>query len=336
MKSRILIAGTLLLAGAILLAACGGQATPVPTATPEPTAVPTTEVLPTATAGPIGGVDVAWEHVVQPEVAVVARIHGVEISKEAYLDELKQQIRQVTNQYSLDWNDEGNTSLLPGFQDQVLQQMASEELARQLAAAENIAVTPAELEIERTSAISNVLASGQYASWDEFLTAMGWTDEDVTKQIDFYLLYQKLTVAHGGPTEVEQVHAAHILVTTEQTGTLVLDKLQAGTSFADLAKEYSTDTGSAELGGDLGWFPRGVMVKEFEDVAFALGVGETSGLVATDYGFHIITVQGKEVRALEADLLEQVRGETFNAWFDAQYEKEGVEILVQFEKPTPS
>ncbi len=334
MKTRMLIAGAALVAGALLLAACGSQATPVPTAAPTPTVVPPTQVLPTATAQPVGGVDVAWEHVIQPEVPVLARINGVEIAKDAYLTKLRQQIQQVTTQYSLDWNDTANQSLLAGFQDQVLQQMENAELERQLAAAEGITVTADEVQLERTSAITNVVSSGQYASWDAFLTAMGWTEADLQQQINSYLRYQKLLVAHGGAAEAEQVHAAHILVTTEQTGTLVLEKLQAGANFADLAKEYSTDTGSKDQGGDVGWFPRGVMVTEFEDAAFALNVGETSGLVATDYGFHIITVLGKEVRALDPGLLDQVRQANFDTWFSAEQKKANIETLVQFAPPT--
>ena len=336
MRSTMLIAGALLLTGTLLLCACGSQATPVPTATPEPTTAPTAEVLPTETSQGVGGVDVAWEHVLQPEVDVLARINGVEISKDTYLNELRQQIQQVTTQYSLDWNDADNQSLLGTFQDQVLQQMINEELAQQLAAAEGITVTAAELEVERTAAISSVVESGQYASWEDFLASMGWAEADLQEQINIYLLYQKLGVAHGGPEEAEQIHAAHILVTTEQTGTLVLEQLQAGATFADLAKEYSTDTGTSEQGGDLGWFPRGVMVTEFEDAAFALEVGQTSGLVVTDYGYHIITVLGKEVRALDPELLEELRSQTFDTWFGAELEKADIETLVQFAQPTPS
>lgn len=335
-KTRMIVTCALLLTGALLLAACGSKPTAAPTTTPVPTTAPTAESIATATSLPVGGVDVAWEHVIQPEVDVLARVNGVEITKDAYLTELQQQIQQVTTQYGLDWNDTDNQSLLASFQDSVLGGMVNEELERQLATAEGITVTAAEVELERTSAMTNVLASGYYASWEDFLTAMGYTEASLDKQISTYLLYQKLVVAHGGPAEAEQVHAAHILVTTAETATLVLEKLDAGASFAELATEYSTDTGSAEQGGDLGWFPRGVMVTEFEDAAFALNPGETSGLVETDYGYHIITVLGKEVRALEADILEQVRAENFDAWFEAELENADIETLVQFASPTPT
>ena len=72
-----------------------------------------------------------------------------------------------------------------------------------------------------------------------------------------------------------------------------------GASFADVAKKYSTDSVSREQGGELGWFRRGIMVKEFEDVAFALKPGVVTDPVETEFGFHIIQVE----RAQPAEVL---------------------------------
>lgn len=71
----------------------------------------------------------------------------------------------------------------------------------------------------------------------------------------------------------------------------ILARVTAGEDFEALAREYSGDPGTAELGGDLGWFRRGRMVREFEDAAFGLLAGEVSDVVATDFGFHIIKVE---------------------------------------------
>jgi parvulin-like peptidyl-prolyl isomerase len=72
----------------------------------------------------------------------------------------------------------------------------------------------------------------------------------------------------------------------------ILKRVKAGEDFATLAKENSDDAGSKEQGGDLGWFGRGQMVKEFEDEAFKLKDNEVSGIVETKFGFHIIQVTG--------------------------------------------
>lgn len=85
-----------------------------------------------------------------------------------------------------------------------------------------------------------------------------------------------------------QVHCAHILIKTEKEAQAVVDRLSKGEKFSNIAKEVSRDPGSGKRGGDLGWFTRGKMVKEFEQAAFALQKGQTSGLVKTQFGYHII------------------------------------------------
>ena len=80
----------------------------------------------------------------------------------------------------------------------------------------------------------------------------------------------------------------------------VLSELQAGADFEVLARRFSDDTGTKEAGGDLGWFRSGRMVAEFERVAYALRPGQTSGIVRTDFGYHIIRldrVRGAERKA---------------------------------------
>ncbi len=88
-----------------------------------------------------------------------------------------------------------------------------------------------------------------------------------------------------------QVKASHILVKDEDTAKQVLADVRAHPEkFGDVAKEKSTDTSSAQKGGDLGMFGAGRMVPEFERVAFTLKPGEISEVVKTQYGFHVITV----------------------------------------------
>lgn len=329
------IAVAMLMIG-LLMAGCGKGAAPTATVVPQPTAEPTVDTTASTTEVPPGGVDVAWQHVLQPQEPVLARVNGEEIKAQDFLTVLKRQLQVVTVQYAVDWNDATNQSLIPGFQDQILGQMVQDALLRQLATAESISVTDADIEAERASIETEVVSSGQYADWNAFLTAMGSDPKDFGEQIRTYLLYKGLLSSHGGPTEVEQVNARHILVDTEETGQEVLKKLKEGAAFADLAKEYSTDTGSAESGGELGWFPRGMMVAEFEEAAFTLPIGETSELVQTDYGYHIIQVLDRTVRPLDADMLEQSQQEAFGVWYDEQYQKANIETLVTFETPEPT
>jgi peptidyl-prolyl cis-trans isomerase C len=90
----------------------------------------------------------------------------------------------------------------------------------------------------------------------------------------------------------DEVRASHILVKTEKEAQDVLAQLKAGGKFEDLAKKYSIDSAGAK-GGDLGWFGKGAMIPEFEKTAFSMKEGETSGIVKTKFGYHIIKVTGK-------------------------------------------
>src|SRR5262249_30592670 len=107
----------------------------------------------------------------------------------------------------------------------------------------------------------------------------------------------------------ENVEASHILFKVDDPAKeaevkakaeAVLKRAKAGEDFAELARKNSEDTVSAAQGGSLGTFGRGRMVKEFEDVAFSLKPGEISGLVRSQFGFHIIKVIRHDIPDFEA------------------------------------
>lgn len=84
-----------------------------------------------------------------------------------------------------------------------------------------------------------------------------------------------------------KIRCAHILVKTEKEANIVLERLQKGEKFANVAKAVSLCP-SKKRGGDLGIFGRGKMVKEFEKAAFALQKGQVSPITKTKFGYHII------------------------------------------------
>jgi peptidyl-prolyl cis-trans isomerase C len=88
-----------------------------------------------------------------------------------------------------------------------------------------------------------------------------------------------------------KIRCSHILVEKLSLATEILDKIKKGESFAKMAEQYSID-GSRRRGGDLGEFGRGMMVRPFEEAAFKLQVGEVSGIVKTEFGYHIIKRTG--------------------------------------------
>jgi len=139
---------------------------------------------------------------------------------------------------------------------------------------------------------------------EEFLTELEAVKENLLKQFGIRKLLNTVSVeADEAKTYYEtngqlfqapeSVQASHILVDTEEKANEVSKKIEEGSDFADLAKEYSSCP-SKENGGDLGFFEKGKMVPEFENVAFEMDVEQISGVVKTQFGFHIIKVTGKK------------------------------------------
>ena len=109
------------------------------------------------------------------------------------------------------------------------------------------------------------------------------------------------------------VKASHILVASEEEGKKVLERLKDGEEFATLALTESMDTVSAAQGGSLGYFTKGNMIAEFEDVAFSLKEGETSELIQTEVGYHIIYLEDRK------DTFEDLKVEIINVLKEEKY-----------------
>ncbi|MFA5266809.1 MAG: peptidylprolyl isomerase [Methanoregula sp.] len=90
-----------------------------------------------------------------------------------------------------------------------------------------------------------------------------------------------------------QARASHILVKTEEQANQIMKRITDGEEFAAVAKRFSSCP-SGKSGGDLGWFGKGMMVPEFEKVAFYEEVGKVVGPVKTQFGYHVIKVTGKK------------------------------------------
>jgi parvulin-like peptidyl-prolyl isomerase len=137
----------------------------------------------------------------------------------------------------------------------------------------------------------------------------------------------------------EQIKVSHILITfnvpegqelTEQLKKVAYDKIKAvqdklisGADFAALAKSYSEDTATKDNGGDLGLISAGQTVKEFEDAAFALKVGEVSGIVETTYGYHLIKVTDRKDSYIQdfSTVTDTIKSYLLNSAKNAEWEK---------------
>jgi len=186
---------------------------------------------------------------------------------------------------------------------QVLHSMLQQDLIFQWAKDHNITVTDADID-SKINDIKQRLSDQQLS---DALKQQGMTQQDlrdlmreqiiVKKAVDQNLkvsdaqMKDYLSKNHALLDQPKQVRARHILVSNLTTANAIEAKLKAGGDFAALAKQFSSDPGTKDKGGELGFFTQGAMVKEFSDAAFSMKVGAISAPVHSPYGWHIIQVE---------------------------------------------
>jgi foldase protein PrsA len=177
---------------------------------------------------------------------------------------------------------------------------ALQELVYEKVLSKKYSVTDKELNA-RVDQLKNQLGS----NFDAALAQYGYKDEnDLKENLKLGMLQEKAAMKNVTATDKElkdyynnykpQIKARHILVADVKTANEVEQKLKAGEKFEDLAKKYSKDTGTAQNGGDLGYFGTGQMDPAFEKAAYALKLNEISQPVKSQYGYHIIQKTGEK------------------------------------------
>jgi parvulin-like peptidyl-prolyl isomerase len=289
----------LLLMAAAVAAGCAGEV--APSATMEPTATTVEEFA--------------------------ALVNGEPITFDAYQRQVAQ-VEAFFEEEGLDLESDEGQERLTQARRQVLEQMIDQELIEQ--AAEEMGITISEEELEASIA-DIVVQSGGEEEFNQSLQATGTTYDDFRQMLLDQLLSEAVysAVTASIDSVAEQVHARHILLPTRERADEVLARLQAGEDFAYLAREYSEDISSRETGGDMGFFPRGVMPPEVEDVAFALEVGEISEIVESQFGFHVLQVLEREEREIAVEVFENLRQQTFMQWLQQQRESASIERFVE-------
>ena len=254
---------------------------------------------------------------------------------------------------------------LPAVRSQILESLINQELLYQASKNNKVKIDQKIID-ERYDAIKKRFKTEE--EYKDAIAKMGVTETIIRKQLEKGLAIDELlktsvvkdiTVTDEESRkyydenqdqfkQAEQVKASHILIKVEPTASdeqkaearkkieTVQGKLKKGDDFAAVAKEYSEGP-SKSRGGDLGFFGRGQMVKPFEDAAFAMDVEEVSGVVETNFGYHIIKVSEKKPAStssysevkdqLQQHLKQQKTRQAVEAYVEELRKKAKIELL---------
>jgi peptidyl-prolyl cis-trans isomerase C len=300
---------------------------------------------------------------------VVARVNGTVINRK--------DLDAAVQAFSYQMTRQGHR--VPAGQMGALQQSVLDELiGRQLILQQGLKQIPADVDKKAQEQIDQTKT--KMGGDDEFkktLADSGITVEQYTHQVRDNIIIRDTVQAvvdkqvkispedarafyDGNPDQFKQpelVRASHILIRCSPDATddvkkakraqidAALALIKGGSKFADVAKKVSEDPGSAENGGDLGFFPRGRMVPEFDNAAFSMKTNEISSVITTQFGYHILQVTGHkpaqtmpfdEVKDKLTDYLKQRKGSEITHTYVAGLRSAAkVEVLLPPPAPAP-
>lgn len=220
-------------------------------------------------------------------------------------------------------------STLGDYRHMVLQSMIEERVAAQAAEAMGRTVLDDQLDGVLESIRQ---ARGGESGFQAWLRENFYSGEEFRNAIRRQLLVQAATdsIAAQVPSSTEQVHARHIQVGNAELAENLRAQIASGADFAELAFAYSQDFSTNASGGDLGWFPRGILtMPEVEEAAFSLPVGQLSPVVHSLLGYHIIqTLERDPDRDLPPAVLDLLRQRAVQDWLAQLVQSASVELFI--------
>jgi peptidyl-prolyl cis-trans isomerase C len=205
----------------------------------------------------------------------------------------------------------------------VLDDLVDQALLAAAAQKDGFQLAKGDLDAKLTALTAQAGGPSALQTWE---TANGYTDASLRDALRASLAaaWERDHILAGVPATADQVHAQQILVPDEATAQTILGKLQAGAKFAPIAQQYDP-----VAGGDLGWFPKGYLtVPEVEAAAFSLQPGQTSEIVHSRLGYHIINVIERDVQhVLSPDARLVVQQAALRTWLQDRRSQSQIKIL---------
>lgn len=167
--------------------------------------------------------------------------------------------------------------------------------------------------------IDEATLSTRYTEWLQTLADRAEIGQAEYEQfVRTFILREKLQEALGEevPTSAEHAHARHIFVETEEEAKDVIERLEKGEDFADVAAELSTDEEGAAQDSDLGFVPRGTVIGPVDEALFTLPIGQVSEPIKSDIGWHIIEVLEREERELSPADYRRAQSQAYIDWLE--------------------
>lgn len=311
----------------------------------------------------IGGIVVILSFVLSSNSAYVAKVNNRVIALNDFKILLAQTKKQYATRLQIDFKSETGRMMLSNLQKQLINQLVERELIKQEAEKLNIKVAGSDIDKDLEDIVKNNFG-GDRTKLEKALRENDMTLMDLRHN----LKNQKLTIEVNKKVtakakvaddelndyykkniesykKLEEIQAFHILVKTEEQAKKLKEELLKGGDFVKFAKQYSLDTSNKDQGGDLGFFTKGRMVKEFEAAAWGLKPGEISEPVKTNYGYHIIKrgethpdklISFEEAKPLIKDkILKQKQQEEYRKWLENVKKVSKIEIKQEY-LATPS
>ena len=232
------------------------------------------------------------EDVAKKDDKIIAKING----KAIYESEVKEKITRYAGMNALGEND--------NFNYDTLGKDVKDEIIKRIIFGEMILTEAQKLKLNESVEYKQALD----LAGKQLLQKM-YLDKVIKENITEAKLQEKYKQMAAEQANKEEYKASHILVKTEDEAKDIKKKLDKGGDFSALAKEFSLDSNKDDS-GSLGYFSKGQMVAAFEEATAALKVGEISGPVKTDFGYHIIKLEDK--RKAKAPEFEQIRSKLYD------------------------
>ncbi|MBN1487274.1 MAG: peptidylprolyl isomerase [Anaerolineae bacterium] len=291
-------------------------------ATSTPQIVPTTE-SPANTDAP-APTPIPPTPTIEP---VAAEVNGQKLTLAEYERQIARYETSMTAAGQDPSTEEGQQALEQA-RSWVLERMLEQILIEQAATEAGVSISDQEIDMT----IESLKADIGEAEFQRRLENEGMTLEEMREELRREMIASEMVnrIVDQVPTTAEHIRARHILLTTPEEAQQVLAQLEAGNDFGAMAQAYSKDESTRDNGGDLGYFPRGILTsREVEEVAFSLQPGQLSAVIQSELGYHIIqSLERVPELDVSPDNLRLLRDKAVREWIDNLWAQANVQRYV--------